>query len=47
MFDKMVSEGLLPKPKKFGSASVWDMRLLDEAFDEPHGSANENDNPWG
>ena len=47
MFDKMVKEGRLPKPTRFGGASVWDMRLLDQAFDEPQGSANENENPWG
>ena len=44
MFDKMVKDGVLPKPKKFGSASVWDMRLLDQVFGDP--PPNANDNPF-
>ena len=45
MFDKMVRDGVLPKPKKWGAASVWDMRLLDQtAFGDP--PPNANDNPF-
>lgn len=45
MFDQMVEAGVLPKPKKFGAASVWDMRLLDQmAFGDP--LPNANDNPF-
>lgn len=43
MFDLMVSDGRLPKPLKFGSASVWDMRLLDRQFDEPGDGGNDNE----
>ena len=42
-FDEMVRAGVLPKPKKWGAASVWDMRLLDQqAFGDPPPSANDN-----
>jgi predicted DNA-binding transcriptional regulator AlpA len=44
-FDNMVRAGKLPMPKKWGAASVWDMRLLDQAAfgDSP---PNANDNPF-
>lgn len=42
MFDMMVADGRLPKPIKFGAASVWDMLQLDEAFGDPSTSANDN-----
>ena len=44
MFDLMVADGRLPKPIKFGTASVWDMRRLDQAFGDP--SPSGNDNPY-
>lgn len=46
MFDQMVKQGRLPKPEKFGTASVWDMRMLgQQAFgDDP--SPGANDNEW-
>jgi hypothetical protein len=43
MFDQMVKQGRLPEPKKFGTASVWDMRLLDRQFDEPGDGVNDNE----
>ena len=42
MFDQMVRQGRLPEAKKFGAASVWDMRLLDQAFDGAPRPANDN-----
>ena len=46
MFDKMIKDGRLPKPKKFGDASVWDMRQLDLAFEAMPDANNDNTNPW-
>jgi predicted DNA-binding transcriptional regulator AlpA len=46
MFDKMIKDGRLPKPKKFGGASVWDMRQLDLVFDALPDANNDNVNPW-
>ena len=33
-FDNMVRVGKLPMPKKWGSASVWDMHRLDQRVHE-------------
>lgn len=33
LFDDLVTEGSLPKPKKLRGRTVWDRRALDEAFD--------------
>ena len=46
MFDKQITLGRLPKPVKFGRASVWDMRRLDDAFEPPGTVSNDNGNPW-
>ncbi|ADJ21934.1 hypothetical protein Hden_1527 [Hyphomicrobium denitrificans ATCC 51888] len=32
-FDKMVDDGLMPKPKPIGGRRVWDLRKLDSYFD--------------
>ncbi|WP_406735968.1 helix-turn-helix transcriptional regulator [Thioclava sp. GXIMD4215] len=31
-FDRMVSDGLMPAPKRFGTRKVWDRHALDLAF---------------
>ena len=31
--DSMVKAGTMPKPVRFGSRTVWDIRALDAAFD--------------
>lgn len=48
LFDRMVTEGVMPKPKRFGSRVIWDRWQIDEAFaalpnddDEPKPA-----NPW-
>ncbi|MBB4017040.1 hypothetical protein GGR16_002069 [Chelatococcus caeni] len=32
-FDEMVKDGRMPKPKRVGSRTIWDVRALDFAFD--------------
>lgn len=33
-FDKMVAAGEMPRPRKWGTRCLWDVRALDAAFDE-------------
>jgi predicted DNA-binding transcriptional regulator AlpA len=44
LFDEMVKDGRMPKPKTINARKVWDRQKLDEAFaalpDEEQG------NPW-
>lgn len=34
LFDIMVKDGRMPKPKMMNSRTVWDVRRLDKFFDE-------------
>lgn len=34
MFDLMVRDGRMPKPKKVNSRTIWDIRRVDKFFDE-------------
>ena len=46
LFDEMVKDGRMPKPKRINGRVVWDRLQLDAAFAElPDGSAR--DDPWG
>lgn len=33
LFDEMVKDGRMPKPKRINARTVWDVRKLDQAFD--------------
>jgi predicted DNA-binding transcriptional regulator AlpA len=33
LFDQLVKDGRMPKPKRINARTVWDRRKLDEAFD--------------
>lgn len=33
LFDEMVADGRMPKPKRINTRTVWDIRQLDIAFD--------------
>lgn len=49
LFDRMVSDGRMPTPKRIDGRSVWDRHALDRAFDALPGSgasADEGPNPW-
>jgi len=42
-FDKLVSENLMPGPKRLRNRTVWDRKRLDECFE----ALDDNgDNPW-
>jgi predicted DNA-binding transcriptional regulator AlpA len=45
LFDRLVADGRMPRPKRIAARTVWDRRALDLAFTEiPDGS--DVDNPW-
>jgi hypothetical protein len=44
LFDEMVRDGRMPKPKRINARTVWDLRKLDLAFDAIPG--DEGSNPW-
>lgn len=33
LFDQMVDDGRMPRPKRINARKVWDRRTIDEAFD--------------
>ena len=46
LFDEMVNDGRMPKPKRINGRVVWDRLQLDESFvalSDTHGE----DDPWG
>jgi predicted DNA-binding transcriptional regulator AlpA len=45
--DRMVKDGLMPKPVRIYGRVVWDARAIDHAFDALDTSLPEADNPWG
>jgi predicted DNA-binding transcriptional regulator AlpA len=46
LFDRMVSEGRMPKAKKLASRKVWDRFRLDEAFAALPDEDGEADDIW-
>ena len=44
LFDEMVSDSRMPQPKRINSRTVWDRKLLDEAFEAL--PDKESRNPW-
>jgi len=45
-FDRMVNDGLMPKPVRIYGRVVWDIRKLDAAFAALDRSETADD-PWG
>lgn len=46
-FDKMVGDGLMPKPKRVYTRKLWDVRGLDLAVDAlPSEDDDESENEW-
>lgn len=47
-FDRLVAEGVMPRPKEIGARRVYDRAQLDSAFDAIGDGelAREGPNPW-
>jgi len=48
-FDKLVSDGVMPRPVEFGRRRVWDRLALDAAFGALSGTVGADapdSNPW-
>lgn len=46
LFDMLVKDGRMPKPKQINSRTVWDIRRVDKAFDELPGEDAEPADEW-
>ena len=46
LFDQMVKDGRMPKPKRINSRTVWDRKRLDEAFEALPDDGEGDSNPW-
>ncbi len=46
LFDEMVADGRMPKPKKANARTIWDRRALDRAFDRLPGGDPEEVDDW-
>jgi predicted DNA-binding transcriptional regulator AlpA len=44
LFDSMMRDGRMPRPKQIGGRKVWDVRALDRAFDSLPDDSDSN--PW-
>ncbi len=44
LFDRLMEQGVLPKPKRLAGRKVWDVRALDRAFDALPDEGESN--PW-
>jgi hypothetical protein len=47
LFDEMVGDGRMPKPKRINTRTVWDLHQLDRAFDALPDVDGRVDDPWG
>jgi hypothetical protein len=46
LFDQLVKEGVMPKPKRVRTRVLWDRLALDAAFAGLGDNDNEDCNPW-
>jgi predicted DNA-binding transcriptional regulator AlpA len=46
LFDQMIKDGRMPKPKRINSRTVWDRKRLDEAFEALPDDGDSGGNPW-
>jgi predicted DNA-binding transcriptional regulator AlpA len=44
LFDQMIADGRMPRPKRINARTVWDRIQLDEAFSSLPGG--DDHNPW-
>ena len=45
-FDRMIKDGLMPRPLRIYGRIVWDIRKLDAAFKALDETVTSNDDPW-
>ena len=45
-FDKLVTDGRAPRPKRINCRCIWDRRELDESFDALPRDGEVSSNPW-
>lgn len=47
LFDQMIADGRMPKPKRVNARTIWDVRKLDLAFDAlPGDEDSESSDEW-
>lgn len=47
LFDEMVNDARMPKPKRVNARTIWDRQALDRAFDRlPGGDVTDDDGEW-
>ncbi|RWH31596.1 hypothetical protein [Mesorhizobium sp.] len=46
LFDEMVKDGRMPKPKTINTRTVWDRRAVDRAFDLLPGGGDDGGGEW-
>ncbi|AWC24966.1 hypothetical protein CO731_04459 [Aminobacter sp. MSH1] len=46
LFDEMVKDARMPRPKRINSRTVWDIRQIDKAFDKLPGGDVDEDDEW-
>jgi predicted DNA-binding transcriptional regulator AlpA len=46
LFDEMVKDGRMPKPKRINARTVWDRKMLDEAFESLPDDGNSDGSGW-
>jgi predicted DNA-binding transcriptional regulator AlpA len=46
LFDILVKDGRMPRPKRINSRTVWDRKRLDEAFEALPDDGDIGGNPW-
>jgi predicted DNA-binding transcriptional regulator AlpA len=45
LFDRMIAEQKMPRPKRYGARTFWDLRKIDIAFDALP-DENDRDDVW-
>jgi len=46
LFDEMVKDGRMPKPKRVNARTIWDRKRLDAAFEAIPDGESCSANPW-
>jgi predicted DNA-binding transcriptional regulator AlpA len=46
LFDEMVADGRMPRPKRANSRNIWDRRSLEKAFARLPGGEDDDNEEW-